>query len=95
MLEFWEHHMIPCPFKMMTGYDCPGCGMQRALIELINGNVCISIKFYPALIPLIIMFVFLFIHLKFEVRNGAKMLKLLFIANGSIISISYLIKLFF
>lgn len=27
---------ITCPFKMMTGYDCPGCGSQRALCHLLH-----------------------------------------------------------
>jgi hypothetical protein len=29
----------PCPFKTMTGLDCPGCGITRALHALTNGDV--------------------------------------------------------
>ena len=25
---------IPCPFRLMTGYQCPGCGISRMLISL-------------------------------------------------------------
>lgn len=25
---------IPCPFEAMTGYDCPGCGLQSSLANL-------------------------------------------------------------
>lgn len=28
-----------CPFKMMTGHDCPGCGATRALNALLHGDV--------------------------------------------------------
>ena len=28
-----------CIFKMLTGYDCPGCGSQRALHALLHGNI--------------------------------------------------------
>lgn len=28
-----------CPFKAMTGLDCPGCGTTRAAHQLLNGNV--------------------------------------------------------
>ena len=28
-----------CPFRLMTGYDCPGCGIQRALHALLHGRV--------------------------------------------------------
>lgn len=32
-----------CPFKMLTGWQCPACGMQRSLHALFNG------EFYRAL----------------------------------------------
>ena len=25
-----------CPFKLLTGYECPGCGSQRAIHYLLN-----------------------------------------------------------
>lgn len=27
-----------CPFKVITGIDCPGCGMTRAMTSLIDGR---------------------------------------------------------
>jgi hypothetical protein len=30
--------IIKCPFKTITGLDCPGCGSQRAVHELLHGN---------------------------------------------------------
>ena len=27
-----------CPFKLMTGHDCPGCGATRSLNALLHGN---------------------------------------------------------
>lgn len=27
-----------CPFKMLTGLNCPGCGIQRAIHAFLNGN---------------------------------------------------------
>ena len=29
---------IPCVFRKLTGYICPGCGMTHALAEILNGN---------------------------------------------------------
>lgn len=29
----------PCPFHYMTGYDCPGCGSQRALHHLLHLDI--------------------------------------------------------
>jgi len=28
-----------CPFKVATGYDCAGCGSQRAVHHLLNLNI--------------------------------------------------------
>ncbi|MHA3021111.1 DUF2752 domain-containing protein [Mycobacterium sp. BMJ-28] len=28
-----------CPFKMLTGFDCPACGGLRMTHDLLNGNV--------------------------------------------------------
>lgn len=27
-----------CPMKLLTGYSCPGCGLQRASHALLHGN---------------------------------------------------------
>ena len=27
-----------CPFWLLTGYQCPGCGSQRAIHHLLNGH---------------------------------------------------------
>lgn len=32
----WPFH---CPFKLITGLQCPGCGGQRAMYALLHGNV--------------------------------------------------------
>jgi hypothetical protein len=93
MIEWWENHMIPCPVHQLTGYECPGCGMQRAIIELLKGHVWESILYYPALIPLMLMFIFLILHLKFDFKNGAKILKFVFILNAIIISLNYIFKI--
>ncbi len=61
-----EQYMIPCPFKIITGIPCPGCGSQRAVSEIINGNILYSFEAYPPLIPILLMILFLFLHLKFD-----------------------------
>lgn len=29
----------PCPFYSLTGFYCPGCGSQRAIHQLLHGNI--------------------------------------------------------
>ena len=42
-LFYWKDPMqsswfLICPLKLTTGYDCPGCGSQRALHQLLHFN---------------------------------------------------------
>ena len=32
-----------CPFRLLTGLDCPGCGATRAIIALAEGNISLAV----------------------------------------------------
>jgi hypothetical protein len=34
-----------CPFHALTGFDCPGCGSQRAIHSLLHGNFAAAIDY--------------------------------------------------
>ena len=35
-----ESSILPsCPFRTLTGFDCPGCGTLRGLHQLLHGNI--------------------------------------------------------
>jgi hypothetical protein len=34
-----------CPFKAVTGYDCPGCGGTRAAHQLFTGHLATAVDF--------------------------------------------------
>ena len=34
-----------CMFRYLTGYDCPACGIQRALHALLNGDIATAIRY--------------------------------------------------
>lgn len=38
-----------CFVKMLTGYDCPSCGGQRALHAILNGNIKEALLLNPFL----------------------------------------------
>lgn len=47
---------VPCPFKYLTGYHCPGCGSQRAIHQMLHGNLVSAFRLNPLLtlsLPLI------------------------------------------
>lgn len=93
IISWLESHLQPCVYKENFGFECPGCGLQRSLIELLKGNIWESIVLYPGLIPTIMLFFFLILHLIFKLKHGANILKYLFVADVAIIMITYLLKL--
>ena len=42
-----------CPVKFVTGISCPGCGMTRAAIALVQLDFAASWHWHPMLIPTI------------------------------------------
>jgi hypothetical protein len=58
-----EHGFYPrCPIYALTGWQCPGCGMTRALAALLHGDVAAAIHLNPliTLVLPIAMFYMLF-----------------------------------
>ena len=93
IINWLEAHQLPCMFKAVTHFDCPGCGLQRSFILLIKGDVLSSFIMYPALIPVILLFSFLIIHLVRHIKNGTAILKYAYIFCAGIIMVSYIYKL--
>ncbi len=44
-----------CPFKAIFHIPCPGCGMTRAFLSLLSGNLQASWVWHPMLIPTLIL----------------------------------------
>ncbi len=42
----------PCAFLAITGAPCPGCGMTRAGMALLCGEVAASLRHHPLVLPL-------------------------------------------
>jgi len=39
-----------CPFRLLTGFACPGCGSTRGMHALIHGDVLTAFTFNPFLV---------------------------------------------
>lgn len=46
---------IPCMFKSIFGISCPGCGMTRAIKELLNLNFIGAFSYNILAVPLALM----------------------------------------
>jgi len=88
-----KEHMLPCMNKQLFGIECPGCGTQRAIAFLLEGEFYEAFKIFPAIYTLALFFVILMLHFTDKSRNYAKSISILAIINGIIIILSYLIKI--
>ena len=93
-VHWLEQHLLSCPIKQNFSIDCPGCGIQRSIVALLNGNIIASFKFYPATIPILGLLLYALAHLKFDFKNGAFFIKMLYIGVTLIIVINYIYKIF-
>lgn len=94
VVSFFETNMFACPSKKYLGIECMGCGLQRSFVLLLKGELTASVAMYPALIPMLVMFIALILHIRYQFRRGARFLLILFIANTIIILIHFFIKLY-
>ncbi len=92
-INWLEQHQLPCLYKAFFGIECPGCGTQSALIELLKGNLAESFRAWPPLAPMMFMILYLIAFLIFRFKNGITILKITFIINAIIITINYIYRL--
>ena len=57
---------VSCTFKMVTGWDCAGCGVQRSVHHLLHGHFWEAFRFNP-LFVLVLPYVFVLIY--FTIRS--------------------------
>lgn len=70
--------MLDCHWKKHFGVECFGCGFQRSLQMLFEGDLLGSLQLFPATIPLLLTFGYTIAHLLFKYKNGAKIIIILF-----------------
>ena len=88
-----EDYMLPCLSKKLLGIECMGCGLQRSLLFLLKGDFSKAFVMYPAIYSLIIMFLLIIINLKFNFKNGDKLVLGLFLVNIILIVGNYILKI--
>ena len=92
-LSGMQEWLLPCPIKTVTGIDCPGCGFQRSLLALLQGQWQESYRFYPPTVPLLILLFYILLRnaFGFDRRNIA--VKVLAVACCWFVLGVYVIKL--
>ncbi|MBA3681942.1 MAG: DUF2752 domain-containing protein [Bacteroidetes bacterium] len=67
--------------------------MQRALIALLKGDLEESLQLNVTLIPFLITVFYVFGHLVFSFKNGARYIIVLVLTTASISMVNFVIKL--
>ena len=86
--------MLPSKNKLLYGVVCRGCGTQRAIAFLLEGEFWEAFKMFPAIYSLALFFIVLGLHFLDKSRNYTKSISILAIINGVVIITSYLIKMY-
>lgn len=81
--------LLPCPFKWLTGFDCPGCGFQRSLLALLRGHWRASFQLYPPTLLFLASALAALLAYGLKLDANAKWLKALYLATGFAVLVSY------
>ena len=60
----------PCPFRLLSGLQCPGCGSTRALHQIVHGNFEAAFMLNPLLIAGLPFMLFAFLRYSAIVMQG-------------------------
>jgi hypothetical protein len=95
IISWLDTHQLPCLIKAAFHIECPGCGLQRSFIAMLQGNVLQSLHFYPALLPLLILISIMLINNKWHLSFLEKCIKFGIPSVFAIIVLSYIYKFSF
>ncbi|BAL81886.1 hypothetical membrane protein [Selenomonas ruminantium subsp. lactilytica TAM6421] len=58
LLIGWLGRGIPCIFRLLTGYKCPGCGVTHLVLALLKGDIQGAWQANPAILLVLPLFIF-------------------------------------
>ncbi len=87
--------MIPCMSKKLFGIDCMGCGIQRAVALLLNGEFEAAFYMYPAIYTLLPFFIFVGLSFIDKSRNYHKAIVGFGIITAILMVTSYFYKVIY
>lgn len=90
-----EEIMLPCLNKQFFGLECYGCGGQRAVLLLFDGEFIAAFKMFPAIYPLFILLFFVIINIFVKFKFDFSIKIGLIILTAGVILLNYLIKMFY
>ena len=90
-----EEYMLPCLSKKLFGIDCFGCGIQRAVVLLFQGEFEAAFYMYPAIYSMLLFFLFIGINFLDKSRNYHKIIMTFGVITAIMMVTSYFYKLLY
>ncbi|MHA6280689.1 DUF2752 domain-containing protein [Salinimicrobium sp. CAU 1759] len=90
-----EEFMLPCLNKQLFGIDCLGCGAQRALVLVFQGEFSAAFKMFPAIYPILLLLSFLIVNLFFKFKGDWYVKVGLILISAVTIIAAYVLKMSF
>ncbi len=88
-----EDYMLPCLNKTLFGVECLGCGIQRSISLIFQGQFVAAYKMYPAIYMLMLLVLFLIFNSFIKFKHDYKIKMSLIFINVIIIVVSYILKI--
>ena len=85
--------LLPCLNKQLFGLECPGCGLQRSVLLLFDGDFVAAFYMYPAIYPMILLMFFLIADQFIAIKYANTISITLMITTVTFILTNFLIKL--
>ncbi|MEH6406422.1 MAG: DUF2752 domain-containing protein [Leeuwenhoekiella sp.] len=87
--------MLPCLIKKYFGFDCLGCGIQRAAAFIIQGRFTDAFHMYPAIYPLLFLFGYTGLSIFVKLKFASFITPALAIISVLTMIVSYCFKMFY
>ena len=88
-----ENYMLPCLSKSLFGFECMGCGFQRAFFLVFKGHFVDAFWMYHAIYPLLVLAGILMSSRFYKFKFYQKSINILSIISIGVIITNYLIKI--
>lgn len=89
-----EEFLLPCLNKEIFNMECYGCGGQRALLLVFDGEFIAAFKMFPAIYPLLFLLIFVFFNFFYKFKYDFSIKIGLILFTAAIIFINYTVKMF-
>lgn len=87
-----EDYMLPCVNKALFGFECMGCGIQRSLYLIVQGEFLAAFFMYPAIYPLALLLATISINIFKKIKYYNKIITILALITVITIIVSFTIK---